>query len=47
MSATGFAAPYGDYDAIAMTSVRKSVAVMGEGAHLTAGPGNIWFNRKT
>ncbi len=47
VSATGFAAPYGDYDAIAMTSVGKSVAVMGEGADFTAGPGNIWFNRQT
>ena len=47
VSATGFAAPYGDYDAIAMTNLGKSVAVMGEGADFTAGPGNIWFNRQT
>lgn len=47
VSATGFAAPYGDYDSIAITNLGKSVAVMGEGADFTAGPGNIWFNRQT
>jgi hypothetical protein len=46
-SATGFANPYGDYDAIAITNLGKSVAVMGEGASFTAGPGNIWLNRQT
>lgn len=47
VSAAGFAAPYGDYDAIAITNLGKSVAAMGEGADFTAGPGNIWFNRQT
>jgi hypothetical protein len=47
VSANGFAAPYGDYDAIAITNGGKSVAVMGEGADFTNGPGNIWFNRQT
>jgi hypothetical protein len=47
VSANGFASPYGDYDAIAITNAGKSVAVMGEGADFTAGPGNIWVNRQT
>jgi len=46
-SAAGFTAPYGDYDSIAITNLGKSVAVMGEGASFTAGPGNIWLNRQT
>jgi hypothetical protein len=46
-SATGFTDPYGDYDAIAITNLGKSVAVMGEGTSFSAGPGNIWFNRQT
>jgi Neuraminidase (sialidase) len=45
-SAAGFADPYGDYDAIAITNLGKSVAVMGEAASFTAGPGNIWLNRQ-
>ena len=45
-SAAGFTAPYGDYDGIAITNLGKSVAVMGESASFTAGPGNIWLNRQ-
>ncbi|MDP9331032.1 MAG: glycoside hydrolase [Actinomycetota bacterium] len=46
-SAAGFTAPYGDYDGIAITNLGKSVAVMGESASFTTGPGNIWLNRQT
>ncbi len=46
-SANGFTEAYGDYDAIAITNLGKSVAVMGEGTSFTAGPGNIWLNRQT
>jgi hypothetical protein len=46
-SATGFTAPYGDYDAITITNLGKSVAVMGESSSFTNGPGNIWLNRQT
>ena len=46
-SAAGFTNPYGDYDAIAITNLGKSVAVMGEGTDFTAGPGNVWLNRQT
>jgi hypothetical protein len=46
-SAAGFTAPYGDYDGITITNLRKSVAVMGESASFSAGPGNIWINRQT
>jgi hypothetical protein len=46
-SAAGFTAPYGDYDGLAITNLGKSVAVMGEGASFTAGPGNVWLNRQT
>jgi hypothetical protein len=45
-SANGFTDPYGDYDAIAITNLGKSVAVMGEGTNFTNGPGNIWVNRQ-
>lgn len=46
-SATGYTDVYGDYDAIAITNLGKSVLVMGEGASFSAGLGHIWFNRQT
>ena len=46
-SAAGYTDVYGDYDMIAITNGGKAVAVMGEGASFTNGPGNIWLNRQT
>jgi hypothetical protein len=46
-SAAGFTDVYGDYDMIAITNGGKSVAVSGQGASFTAGPGNVWLNRQT
>jgi hypothetical protein len=44
-TAAGFASEYGDYGAIDITNTGKAVAVWGEGASFSAGPGGIWFNR--
>ena len=44
-TAAGFFSEYGDYGAIDITNTGKAVAVWGEGASFTAGPGGIWFNR--
>lgn len=44
-TAAGFFSEYGDYGAIDITNTGKTVAVWGEGASFTAGPGGIWFNR--
>jgi hypothetical protein len=44
-TAAGFASEYGDYGAIDITNTGTSVAVWGEGASFSAGPGGIWFNR--
>lgn len=46
-TAAGFASEYGDYGAIDITNTGKTVAVWGEGASFSAGPGGIWFNRMT
>lgn len=46
-TASGYGSGYGDYDAIDITNTGKSVAVMGEGASFTTGPGGIWFNRQS
>lgn len=46
-TAAGFASPYGDYGAIDVTNTGKTVAVWGEGASFSNGPGGIWFNRTT
>jgi len=46
ISANGFASPYGDYDAIAITNLGKSVTVSGQGASFKTGPGGIWFSRQ-
>ena len=46
-TAAGFTSPYGDYGAIDLTNTGKAVAVWGEGASFSAGPGGIWFNRMT
>ena len=46
-TAAGFASEYGDYGAIDVTNTGKTVAVWGEGASFSAGPGGIWFNRMT
>ncbi len=46
-TAAGFSSPYGDYGAMDITNTGKAVAVWGEGADFTAGPGGIWFNRMT
>jgi hypothetical protein len=46
-TAAGFASEYGDYGAIDITNTGKTVAVWGEGASFSAGPGGIWFNRTT
>ncbi|HET7901182.1 MAG TPA: sialidase family protein [Candidatus Nanopelagicales bacterium] len=43
---SGFGMPYGDYDAVAVTSAGKVVAVMGEG-DTTQTHGDIWTNRQT
>ena len=45
-TAAGFAAEYGDYGAIDITNTGKTVAVWGEGASFSTGPGGIWFNRQ-
>ncbi|MEP6757955.1 MAG: sialidase family protein [Actinomycetota bacterium] len=45
-TANGFTSYYGDYDAIAITNVGKSVIVSGQGASFSTGPGSIWFNRQ-
>ena len=44
-TAAGYASPYGDYGAIDVTNTGKAVAVWGEGASFSNGPGGIWFNR--
>jgi hypothetical protein len=46
-TAAGFSSPYGDYGAIDVTNTGKTVAVWGEGASFSAGPGGIWFNHMT
>ena len=46
-TAAGFTSPYGDYGAIDVTNTGTTVAVWGEGASFSAGPGGIWFNRMT
>ena len=46
-TAAGFASEYGDYGAIDITNTGKTVAVWGEGASFSGGPGGIWFNRTT
>ena len=46
-TAAGFASEYGDYGAIDITNTGKTVAVWGEGASFSTGPGGIWFNRMT
>jgi hypothetical protein len=46
-SAAGFTDVYGDYDMIAITNGGKSVAVSGQGASFTAGPGNVCINTQT
>ena len=46
-TAAGFASPYGDYGAIDVTNTGKTVAVWGEGASFSNGPGGVWFNRMT
>ena len=45
-TAAGFGLPYGDYDAVAINSAGKTVAIMGEG---DSGQlhGDIWVNRQT
>ena len=45
-TAAGFASDYGDYGAIDVTNTGKTVAVWGEGASFSGGPGGIWFNRQ-
>ncbi|MGZ5129418.1 MAG: sialidase family protein [Actinomycetota bacterium] len=45
-TAAGFASEYGDYGAIDITNTGKTVAVWGEGASFSTGPGGIWFNRQ-
>jgi hypothetical protein len=44
-TAAGFASPYGDYGGMDVTNTGKTVAVWGEGASFSNGPGGIWFNR--
>jgi hypothetical protein len=46
-TAAGFTSEYGDYGAVDVTNTGKAVAVWGEGASFSAGPGGIWFNRQT
>ncbi len=43
---TGFGLPYGDYDAVAINSANKTVAIMGEG-DATQTNGGIWVNRQS
>jgi hypothetical protein len=45
-TANGFTSYYGDYDAIAITNLGKSVTVSGQGQSFSTGPGSIWFNRQ-
>ncbi len=45
-TATGFGLPYGDYDAVAINSAGKTVAIMGEG-DVSQVHGDIWVNRQT
>jgi len=47
VSAAGYAAPYGDYGMMAVTSAGKAIAVWGEGASFSIGPGGVWINRQT
>ena len=46
-TAAGFSSEYGDYGAVDVTNTGKTVAVWGEGASFSTGPGGIWFNRMT
>ncbi len=46
-SVNGFSSPYGDYDAVAITSTGTVVSVSGQGASFTGGPGGIWVNRQS
>lgn len=46
-TASGFSSPYGDYDAIAVTSTGKSVTISGQGLSFSNGPGGIWLNRQS
>ena len=46
-TAAGFTSEYGDYGAVDITNTGKTVAVWGEGASFSAGPGGVWFNRQT
>ncbi len=45
-TAAGFASEYGDYGAMDISNIGKTVAVWGEGASFSSGPGGIWFNRQ-
>jgi hypothetical protein len=45
-TAAGFGLPYGDYDAVAINSAGKTVAIMGEG-DTSQIHGDIWVNRQT
>jgi BNR repeat-like domain len=47
VSPAGYAAPYGDYGMMAITSAGKAIAAWGEGASFALGPGGIWINRQT
>jgi len=44
-TSNGFGLPYGDYDAVAINSSGKTVAIMGEG-NATQTSGDIWVNRQ-
>ena len=44
-TAAGFGLPYGDYDAVAINSAGKTVAIMGEG-DASQLHGDIWVNRQ-
>jgi len=45
-TSAGFGLPYGDYDAVAINSTGKTVAIMGEG-DATQTNGDIWVNRQS
>ena len=45
-TANGFGLDYGDYDMVAITSVGKTIAVMGEGDSSQTN-GDIWLNRQS
>ena len=45
-TAAGFGLPYGDYDAVAINSAGRTVAIMGEG-DASQIHGDIWVNRQT